>query len=43
MLHLAVQYRMTRLVKELLDMGIDHTALDRNNKTGSALFTQPGY
>ena len=34
MLHLAVQYGMTRVVRELLDMGIDHTALDRNNKTG---------
>ncbi|KAG0050571.1 hypothetical protein BGZ83_004657, partial [Gryganskiella cystojenkinii] len=33
MLHLAVQYGMARVVRELLDMGIDHTALDRNNKT----------
>jgi hypothetical protein len=28
---------MIRLVKELLDMGIDHTAMDRNNKTGESL------
>ncbi|KAG0023580.1 SPT3 Dosage dependent suppressor of Ty-induced promoter mutations-like protein [Podila clonocystis] len=33
LLHLAAQGGMARLVRELLDMGIDHTALDRNNKT----------
>ncbi|KAG9322052.1 hypothetical protein KVV02_006667 [Mortierella alpina] len=33
LLHLATQSGMTRLVRELIDMGIDHTALDRNNKT----------
>ncbi|ORZ27099.1 hypothetical protein BCR41DRAFT_368070 [Lobosporangium transversale] len=33
LLHLAVQSGMSRLVKELVDMGIDHTAMDRNNKT----------
>lgn len=33
LLHIAVQSGMARLVRELLDMGIDHTAMDRNNKT----------
>ncbi|KAG0254754.1 SPT3 Dosage dependent suppressor of Ty-induced promoter mutations-like protein [Mortierella polycephala] len=33
MLHLAVQHGYTRLVRKLLDMGIDHTAMDRNSKT----------
>ncbi|CAO3563618.1 unnamed protein product [Mortierella alpina] len=33
LLHLATQSGMTRLVRELIDMGIDHTAMDRNNKT----------
>ncbi|KAG0197605.1 SPT3 Dosage dependent suppressor of Ty-induced promoter mutations-like protein [Mortierella sp. GBA30] len=33
LLHMATQSGMTRLVRELLDMGIDHTAMDRNNKT----------
>ncbi|KAI8605065.1 hypothetical protein EDD21DRAFT_350354 [Dissophora ornata] len=33
LLHIAVQSGMARLVKELLAMGIDHTALDRNNKS----------
>ncbi|KAF9180967.1 SPT3 Dosage dependent suppressor of Ty-induced promoter mutations-like protein [Haplosporangium sp. Z 767] len=33
MLHLAVQHGYIRLVRELLDMGIDHTAMDRNSKT----------
>ncbi|KAI1316591.1 SPT3 Dosage dependent suppressor of Ty-induced promoter mutations-like protein [Mortierella claussenii] len=33
LLHLAAQAGMSRLVRELLDMGIDHTAMDRNNKT----------
>ncbi|KAF9580143.1 SPT3 Dosage dependent suppressor of Ty-induced promoter mutations-like protein, partial [Lunasporangiospora selenospora] len=33
LLHMAVQENMVTLVKELLAMGIDHTAMDRNNKT----------
>ncbi|KAF8972421.1 hypothetical protein BGZ46_010081 [Entomortierella lignicola] len=33
MLHLAVQHGMMRLAKELVDMGIDHTAVDRNGNT----------
>ncbi|KAF8982044.1 SPT3 Dosage dependent suppressor of Ty-induced promoter mutations-like protein [Entomortierella lignicola] len=33
LLHIAAQSGMSRLVKMLLDMGIDHTAMDRNNKT----------
>lgn len=33
LLHLATQSGMTRLVRELIGMGIDHTAMDRNNKT----------
>ncbi|KAG0357832.1 hypothetical protein BGZ54_000173, partial [Gamsiella multidivaricata] len=33
LLHFAAQSGMTRLVRELLAMGIDHTTLDRNNKT----------
>ncbi|KAG0010569.1 hypothetical protein BGZ80_001374 [Entomortierella chlamydospora] len=33
LLHIATQSGMTRLVRVLLDMGIDHTAMDRNNKT----------
>ncbi|KAF9148097.1 hypothetical protein BG015_010208 [Linnemannia schmuckeri] len=30
LLHIAVQYNMIRLAKELVAMGIDHTAVDRN-------------
>ncbi|KAK3804578.1 MAG: hypothetical protein JOS17DRAFT_769522 [Linnemannia elongata] len=30
LLHIAVQYNMVRLAKELVAMGIDHTAVDRN-------------
>ncbi|KAK3845832.1 MAG: hypothetical protein J3R72DRAFT_435692 [Linnemannia gamsii] len=30
MLHIAVQYNMVRLAKELVAMGIDHTAVDSN-------------
>ncbi|KAF9108613.1 hypothetical protein BGX29_009268, partial [Mortierella sp. GBA35] len=30
LLHMAVQYNMIKLAKELLAMGIDHTAVDRN-------------
>ncbi|KAF9905667.1 hypothetical protein EC991_001498 [Linnemannia zychae] len=30
LLHIAAQYNMTRLAKELVAMGIDHTAVDRN-------------
>ncbi|KAG0206561.1 hypothetical protein BGX28_002040 [Mortierella sp. GBA30] len=33
LLHMAVQCGMTRLAKELLAMGIDHTAVDRNEKS----------
>ncbi|KAG0280652.1 SPT3 Dosage dependent suppressor of Ty-induced promoter mutations-like protein [Linnemannia exigua] len=33
LLHMAAQQGMVRLVKELIAMGIDHTAIDRNNKT----------
>ncbi|KAG0340917.1 SPT3 Dosage dependent suppressor of Ty-induced promoter mutations-like protein [Podila humilis] len=33
LLHLAAQGGMVRLTRELLAMGMDHTALDRNNKT----------
>lgn len=33
LLHFAAQYGMMRLAKELLAMGIDHTAVDRNRKT----------
>ncbi|KAF9963027.1 hypothetical protein BGZ70_007720 [Mortierella alpina] len=32
LLHMAVQYGMERLVKELLAMGIDHAAVDMNRK-----------
>ncbi|KAF9986578.1 hypothetical protein BGZ75_001613 [Mortierella antarctica] len=32
LLHMAVQYGMNRLAKELLAMGIDHTAVDMNRK-----------
>ncbi|KAF9276085.1 hypothetical protein BGZ68_010270 [Mortierella alpina] len=32
LLHMAVQYSMNRLAKELLAMGIDHTAVDLNRK-----------
>lgn len=37
MLHLAAQQGMVRLTKELIAMGIDHTAIDRNNKTGRCI------
>ncbi|KAG0213315.1 hypothetical protein BGX33_002974 [Mortierella sp. NVP41] len=33
MLHMAAQQGMVRLTRELIAMGIDHTAIDRNNKT----------
>ncbi|KAF9344884.1 hypothetical protein BGX26_003794 [Mortierella sp. AD094] len=33
LLHLAAQHGMIRLAKELIDMGIDHTAVDRNRNT----------
>ncbi|KAF9911848.1 SPT3 Dosage dependent suppressor of Ty-induced promoter mutations-like protein, partial [Lobosporangium transversale] len=33
LLHLAAYHGMIRLTKELLAMGIDHTALDRNHKS----------
>ncbi|KAK3846284.1 MAG: hypothetical protein J3R72DRAFT_256611 [Linnemannia gamsii] len=33
LLHMAAQQGMVRLAKELIAMGIDHTAIDRNNKT----------
>ncbi|KAG0260960.1 hypothetical protein BG011_001466 [Mortierella polycephala] len=39
LLHMAVQCGMVRLVRELLAMGIDHTAMDRNRKT-ALLFAQ---
>jgi len=34
LLHIAVQYNMVRLAKELVAMGIDHTAVDRNQIPG---------
>ncbi|KAF9923999.1 SPT3 Dosage dependent suppressor of Ty-induced promoter mutations-like protein [Linnemannia zychae] len=33
LLHIAAQQGMVRLAKELIAMGIDHTAIDRNNLT----------
>ncbi|KAG0012916.1 SPT3 Dosage dependent suppressor of Ty-induced promoter mutations-like protein [Entomortierella chlamydospora] len=33
LLHLAAQHGMIRLAKELINMGIDHTAVDRNRNT----------
>ncbi|KAF9276607.1 hypothetical protein BGZ88_001624 [Linnemannia elongata] len=43
MLHMAAQQGMTRLAKELIAMGIDHTAIDRNNKTALQFARMSGH
>ncbi|KAG0291830.1 SPT3 Dosage dependent suppressor of Ty-induced promoter mutations-like protein [Linnemannia gamsii] len=43
MLHLAAQQGMARLSKELIAMGIDHTAIDRNNKTALQFARMSGH
>ncbi|KAF8942504.1 hypothetical protein BGZ47_006413 [Haplosporangium gracile] len=43
MLHMAAQQGMTRLAKELIAMGIDHTVIDRNNKTALQFARMSGH
>ncbi|KAF9151809.1 hypothetical protein BG015_006191 [Linnemannia schmuckeri] len=43
MLHMAAQQGMTRLAKELIAMGIDHTVIDRNNKTAFQFARMSGH
>ncbi|KAF9907371.1 hypothetical protein EC991_011020 [Linnemannia zychae] len=43
LLHMAAQQGMVRLARELVAMGIDHTAIDRNNKTALQFARMSGH